>query len=89
MENAKTNLVENVMTFKTSEEARKVASILHDYLAGDPDYVSSAILLNIDGNKVTLVIGDEASKCGKYTAMIGLAYAVYGLIKSETCKENE
>ena len=76
----KTNFVEHTMTFKTVEEADKAANVLHNYLAGDEDYVSSAILLNVDKNKVTLVIGDEASKCGKYVAMLGLTYAAYSLM---------
>ena len=76
-----TNLIEHVMTFKTNEEADYAAGIIHGYLSGNKDYVESAILLNIDNNKVTLIIGDEASKDSKHIAMSAIFYAMNNFIE--------
>lgn len=78
---SKTNFVEHTMTFKTVEEADYVANIIHGYLSGNKDYVESAILLNIEKNKVTLIIGDEASKDSKRIAMSAIFYAMNNFIE--------
>ena len=84
--NKSTNFVEHVMTFKTAEEANHIGAEMHKLLAGNQDYISSAILLNIDNNKVTLLIGDEASVNSTALALSVFTCAMIGLIKS---KENE
>ena len=65
----KTNLVEITMTFKTNEEAQKLATRIHGCLVGNPDYRASAIALNVTDKVVTVIIGDEASRESKlYTS---------------------
>lgn len=82
--NKSTNFVEHVMTFKTNEEADYVAKIVHEFLKGNKDYISSAILLNIDKNKVTMIIGDEASEDSKRIAISAITYAMYKVISAIT-----
>lgn len=62
MDNNLTNLIEITMKFKTSNEASHVGEIIHNSLVGNPDYINTAVLLNINENVVTIAVGDEAAE---------------------------
>ena len=81
MEEIKTNKVEIKMTFKTEDEANKIGEIIHENLAGNQDYINSAILLNIADKVVTLVIGDEASHRSKMYASCLVSVALSSIIE--------
>lgn len=75
------NLVEIMMTFKTEQEARCFGDTMHMNLVGESDYVSSAVLLNIMDNTVTIIIGDEASQHMKVYVPCLISVAMAELIK--------